>query len=55
MQYMYYIDWCYIEKQIDAYVCFIDYSKDFDTVKHKPLIQFLQSLDVDAQDNKLLG
>ena len=28
-----------IEKQRDVYVCFIDYSKAFDTVKHKPLIE----------------
>ena len=26
-----------IENQIDVYVCFIDYSKAFDTVKHEPL------------------
>ena len=38
-----------IEKKIYGYVCFIDYSKAFDTVKHEPLIQLLQSLDVDTQ------
>ena len=27
-----------IQKQKDVYVCFIDYSKAFDTVKHEPLI-----------------
>ena len=31
-----------IEKQKDVYVCFIDYSKAFDTVKHEPLIELLQ-------------
>ena len=36
-----------IEKQIDVYICFIDYSKAFDTVKHKSLIELLQSLDID--------
>ena len=32
-----------------VYVCLINYSKAFDTVKHESLIQVLQSLDVDAQ------
>ena len=44
-----------IEKQKDVYVCFIDYSKAFDTVKHEPLIELLQSLDIDPQDVKLLA
>ena len=44
-----------IEKQKDVYVCFIDNSKAFDTVKHKPLIELLQSLDIDPQDVKLLA
>ena len=44
-----------IEKQKDVYVCFIDYSKAFDTVKHEPLIELLQSLGIDAQDVKLLA
>ena len=44
-----------IEKQKDVYICFIDYSKAFDTVKHEPLIDLLQSLDIDSQDVKLLA
>ena len=44
-----------IEKQKDVYVCFMDYSKDFDTMNHEPLIKFLQSLDIDPQDVKLLA
>ena len=44
-----------IEKQKDVYVCFIDYSKAFDTVNHEPLIELLQSLDIDPQDVKLLA
>ena len=36
-----------IEKQKYVYVCFIDYSKAFDTVKHKLLVDLLQPLDVD--------
>ena len=46
---------CSIGKKIDVHVCFIDYSKSFNTVKHKHLIQLLQSLDVDVQDNKRLA
>ena len=37
------------------YVFFIDYSQAFDTVKHEPLIELLQSLDIDPQDVKLLA
>ena len=44
-----------IEKQKDVYVCFIDYRKAFDTVKYEPLIELLQSLDIDPQDVKLLA
>ena len=36
------------------YICFIDYSKAFDTVKHEPPIELLQSLDIDPQDGKLI-
>ena len=44
-----------MEKQKDVYVFFIDYSKAFDTVKHEPLIELLQSLDIDPQYVKLLA
>ena len=44
-----------IEKQKDVYVCFIDYSKAFDSMKHKSLIELLQSLDIDSQYVKLLA
>ena len=40
-----------IEKQKYVYVCFIDYSKAFDTVKHKLLVDLL---DVDKADLWLL-
>ena len=43
-----------IEKQKYVYVCFIDYSKAFDTVKHKLLVDLLQSLDVDQAELRLL-
>ena len=44
-----------IEKQKDVYVCFIDYSKAFNTAKHEPLIELLLSLDINPQDVKLLA
>ena len=44
-----------IEKQKGVHVCFIDCSKAFDTVKHEPLIESLQSLDIDPQDVNLLA
>ena len=43
-----------IEKQQDVYVCFTDYSKAFDTVKHKLLVDLSQSLDVDQAELRLL-
>ena len=43
-----------IEKQKYVYVCFIDYSKAFDTVKHKLLVDLLQSPDVDQAELRLL-
>ena len=44
-----------IEKLKAVYVCFINYSKVFDTVKHEPLIELLQSLDIDPHNVKLLA
>ena len=43
-----------IEVQQDLYLCFIDSSKAFDTVKHEKLIQMLQDLNVDGKDLKLI-
>ena len=39
-----------IEKQKDIYACFIDYSKAFDIVRHKPLIDLMKEIDVDSHD-----
>ena len=36
-----------VKKQRGVYICFIDYSKAFDTVKRESLLELLQSLDVD--------
>ena len=41
-------------KQKCVYVCFIDYSKAFDTVKHTLLEDLLQSLGVDQAQLRLL-
>ena len=41
-------------RKMSVYVCFIDYSKAFDTVKHKLLVDLLQSLDVDQAELRLL-
>ena len=42
-----------IEVQHDLYLCFIDYAKAFDKVKHENLFEFLQNLDIDKKP--LLG
>ena len=44
-----------IQKQKDAFTCFIDYSKAFDTVKHASLFHLLSSLDIESHDIKLLA
>ena len=43
-----------IEMQKDVYLCFIDYSKAFDRVRHKELIQILMELDIDGKDLRLI-
>ena len=43
-----------IERQRNLYVCFIDYSKAFDKVRHENLIEILQSLDIDGKDVRIL-
>ena len=32
------------------YLCFIDYAKAFDKVKHEDIFEFLQNLDIDGKD-----
>ena len=44
-----------IEKQKDLYICFIDYVKAFDRVKHKKLMEMLKHLEVDGKDLRLLA
>ena len=43
-----------IEKQKDLYICFIDYVKAFDCVKHDKLLEFLERLDIDGKDIRLI-
>ena len=43
-----------IEMQKDIYLCFIDYTKAFDKVKHVQLLDMLQDLDIDGKDIRLL-
>ena len=39
-----------IEMQKDLYLCFIDYSKAFDKVRHEKLFNILEHLDIDGKD-----
>ena len=41
-----------LQKQEDIFLCFVDYQKAFDRVKHNEVIHLLYDLDV---DNKELG
>ena len=43
-----------IEVQKDIYLCFIDYSKAFDKVRHEDLFNILSGLNIDAKDMRIL-
>ena len=43
-----------IEVQKDLSICFIDYSKAFDKVKHEKLVEMLNQLDIDGKDLRVL-
>ena len=43
-----------VEMQKDVFVCFIDYTKAFDKVKHKELFEDLSSLDLHGKDLRLM-
>ena len=43
-----------IEVQKDLYLCFIDYSKAFDKVRHSDLFDILNGLDFDGKDLRIL-
>ena len=40
-------------KQKNLYICFIDYVKAFDFVKHDKLLELIQGLDIDGKDLRL--
>ena len=44
-----------IEKQKDLYMCFVDYEKAFDTVRHEQMMEKLATLGVDRADLQLLA
>ena len=43
-----------IEKQKDIYLCFIDYTKAFDKVKHDELIKMLEDINIDRKDLRII-
>ena len=43
-----------IEVQKDLHLCFIDYSKAFDKVKHDRLFEILENLDIDGKDLRVI-
>ena len=44
-----------IEKQKDIYMCFVDFEKAFDTVKHNCLIETLKKYGVDGRDIRVMA
>ena len=44
-----------IEVQKDLYVCFIDYEKAFDKVRHEHLLRMLNNLGIDGKDLRLIS
>ena len=43
-----------IEMQKDLYLCFIDYSKAFDKVRHEKLFNILEHQDIDGKDLRVI-
>ncbi len=43
-----------IEVKKDLYVCFVDYEKAFDRVKHVDLMKMLEGLEIDGKDLRLI-
>ena len=43
-----------LEKQKDVYMCFIDFEKAFDTVRHETMMERLRRLGVDEADLRVL-
>ncbi len=43
-----------IEMQKDLYICYIDYTKAFDKVRHEELMKILSELDIDGKDIRIV-
>uniref|UniRef100_A0A0B7BSZ6 Reverse transcriptase domain-containing protein n=1 Tax=Arion vulgaris TaxID=1028688 RepID=A0A0B7BSZ6_9EUPU len=43
-----------IEVKADLYLCFIDYTKAFDNVRHQELSKMLESLNIDSKDLRII-
>ena len=43
-----------IEVQKELYLCFINYSKAFDKVKHEKLFEMLENLDIHGKDLRVI-
>ncbi|GFO33992.1 endonuclease-reverse transcriptase [Plakobranchus ocellatus] len=43
-----------MEMQKDLHLCFIDYSKAFDKVRHVELFRMLEKLDIDRKDLRVI-
>ena len=43
-----------IQMQNDVYMCFIDYEKAFDRVRHTELVEILQRINLDGKDIRLI-
>ena len=45
----------YLEKHKDVYICFIDYEKAFDRVKHEKLCEILKLIGMDGKDIRIIA
>jgi len=43
-----------IDKQKDWHICFIDYVKALDCIRHDKLLELIQRLDIDRKDIRLI-
>ena len=44
-----------VEMQKTVLLCFVDYEKAFDTVKHEELVKILESKETDGKDTRLIS
>ena len=43
-----------MEVQKEVFLCFIDYTKAFDKVRHENLVDILKTLEIDGKDTRLI-